>query len=153
MRKIAKYIGTGLLALTIASCKDEPKPIEKYPEIKVAIVEVIKNIKTGQEFNINYTRVGTRLRSSLNEFVERDDYNCVIRYHGSIPGSMTTCVYGDRIWISFKNSSSRRTIIDDDIRSKEVEEYKTRYEKDVSLLRKAGLGNYSIYFFRNNLPK
>jgi len=141
MRKLTQYVGIGLLCVAgaIVSCKDqkeEPQVVERPP-----IVEIVENIETGEKFNIEYTRIGGKLRSSLNEFVEPYNNNCIIRYTGSSPGSMITCVYdqGKRISVQFTNSMGNTSTIDDSIDSKDVQEYRTRFEKDRSLLQEAGL--------------
>ncbi len=141
MTQLRKYLNIGIVGLMLGFtyCTDttEEQKLRKDPPI----VEVIKNVQTRQEVKIEYVRTGGKLRSSLNQFVEPYTANCIIRYSGSLPGNMVTCIYdkGRRISVQFTNERRETSTLDDFVESTVIQEYKLRYEKDRALLKKAGI--------------
>ena len=141
MKKLTQYIGIGILCLAgaIAGCKEQKEELEVLE--RPPIVEIIKNVQTSEEYELRYTLTNGKLRSSLNEYVEQHQDNCIARYSGSIPGSIVTCIYQKerRISVQFINSNRVTSTIEDSLDSKDIQEYKLRFEKDKGLLKEAGL--------------
>ncbi len=95
------------------------------------------------ETNASYLVVKGELHGALGEVISPRIYGGVVRY-SSVPGWTQTNIYedsaGKRIQIkSFNGYSEEIDCIDCKLDSEKVKDYRLRFERDVDLLKQAGL--------------
>lgn len=136
MKKIAKYIGAGLLcavgAVSMPYFMSQSASARK--ELKVVI-----DYKT----QISYIVTKGELRGPFGRVISPRN-NGIVRYQQGVPGWTQINMYkdctGERIHIrTFNAYSEEMSCIDEVINSEKVKDEVMRFEQDIDLLKRAGL--------------